>query len=167
MAPCFAYMALWMIVGGNLAKLCLAQAALLRNTPDPSMTANILDVVASDSGWRLEEGARLKAAYNFVSDEWVVGGGIGGDMCCAVACIAGAPVMHLVYKLLKLESKQHMHPSLNIGKHNETDAEHLQEPAKELPSVDNSIAMALVSCGFVNEAMDEAVQVHGAPVSSN
>ena len=100
MTPCFGYMALWMILPRNLAKCALAQAALLRNTPNPDTFADIMDVIG-DQGWQLQEGARIKAAYNFVSCPLAT---IGSDLACSIATIVNAPIMRLLYKLLQVES---------------------------------------------------------------
>ena len=79
MTPCFAYMTLWMILPQNLAKQALAKAALIRsNKAADTTTSNILDVVGEE-GWKIQEGARLTAAYAFVSAQRAAIG-IGADL---------------------------------------------------------------------------------------
>ena len=66
MVPSFAYLGLWQLLLNNLARLALAKAALDRSG---DTKADIMEIIG-DNGWRIQEGARIRCAYEFVDTLW-------------------------------------------------------------------------------------------------
>ena len=154
MNPAIAYLSLWQVIGGNLAKFAMAAASLARH--DHPIVADILDIVNSDTGWQLSEGARVKAACRFIDDD--CGTTVGSRLPCLISAIVSMPVMHMMHHLLKIESIAHKHPETKrqVGSFTRNDHAIARPTDDELS---HSVAMEVASCRCVHDCLHQGVQV--------
>jgi hypothetical protein len=108
MWPAFAYLSLWMIVGGNLAE---AAFMIALEAPEMSELVETVIQMMSDDSWKACEGTRMKNAFEFVSNAWAVDPDVGAPISCMLATYVNAPIQLMAIKFLKWESTHHRHPA--------------------------------------------------------
>jgi len=156
MWPAFAYLTLWMFIGGNIA--AAAFKASVKSPESEALMKDIMNMMGDDS-WKACEGIKMRNAMNFVTGAWATDADIGACESCMIGVFTNEPVQRLTMTLLKWESVHHRNPATGRQMQNMRREKANGKATTEPADVPEPVAIQLVKSKAVSECLRLGAQV--------